>query len=187
MSCSAHHRNLKIENSLVIFCDLQVGFQHNIQNIADIIDAATFLRNSARLLSIPCLFSEQWPERYGHVVEKLDPADEQVFSKRTFSLMGSPRGSELVRSKKREYIVFAGVQSHICVQQSVLDLLANGFSVFLVTDAMGSRRRIEHTTALESMKQEGAMVSTTEAIVFQWLRSVDAPCFDAFQQLQRPT
>lgn len=94
-------------------------------------------------------------------MEKLDPVDEQVFSKRTFSLMGSPRGSELVRSKKREYIVFAGVQSHICVQQSVLDLLANGFSVFLVTDAMGSRRRIEHTTALESMKQEGAMVSTT--------------------------
>ncbi|GJQ14217.1 hypothetical protein GpartN1_g6008.t1 [Galdieria partita] len=180
------HRDLTVQNSLVIFCDLQVGFQKSILNITEILDAASFLRKSARLVSIPCLFSEQWPEKYSHVVETLEPREEEIFSKRTFSLMGSAAGSELVISKKREHVIFAGVQSHICVQQSVLDLLENGFSVFLVTDAMGSRRNIEHTMALESMKQEGAVISTTEAVVFQWFRSVDAPYFEEFQHLKRP-
>lgn len=65
------HRDLTIQNSLVIFCDLQVGFQKNIFNFAEILDAAVFLRNSAHLVSVPCLFSEQWPERYSHVGNNL--------------------------------------------------------------------------------------------------------------------
>eukprot|EP00871_Galdieria_phlegrea_P004387 jgi/Galph1/494/GphlegSOOS_G5172.1 len=183
---SISHRDLDMNNSLVIFCDLQVGFQSSIPNIVEIIDSALFLRKSADLLSIPCLFTEQWPERYSHVVEQLAAKREETCAKRTFSLMGSPEAKALVLSKQRKNIVFAGVQAHICVQQSVLDLIKEGFNIFLVADAIGSRRPVEYRTAIDAMKAEGAVVSTTEAVVFQWFRSIDNSCFEKFNGLKRP-
>jgi nicotinamidase-related amidase len=89
------------------------------------------------------------------------------FEKTTFSGCGEPGFLEYLRGSLRSVVIAAGTESHVCVLQTVLDLLAAGFTVAVVEDAVGSRRPVDRSVALERMRQEGARITTVESLLFE--------------------
>ena len=88
-----------------------------------------------------------------------------------------------LKSLGRESVVLVGMETHVCVAQTALDLLAVGFAVFLPVDAVSSRFDLDHTTALRRLEVAGAVLTTTEGVAFEWVRDAAHPQFKAVSRL----
>ena len=136
-----------------------------IANIATLIKAA-------QRLAIPCLACEQYPKGLGRTVAELAallPAGA-VHAKVHFSCYGEPGWPERVRSLGRRQAIVCGMETHVCVLQSALELAAAGYETHVVADAASSRRVESHRIALERLRSSGITIVTTEMVVFEWLR-----------------
>jgi isochorismate hydrolase len=112
---------------------------------------------------------------------------ERPYEKRAFSCLGS---SEIVAELERQPVakwLVVGIETHVCVQQTVLDLLAAGFRVYIAIDAVGSRDATDHRTALARMDGAGATLTTTEAALFEWCQTSEAPQFKRISQMIKQT
>lgn len=137
-----------------------------------------------RILGMPCFITEQYPRGLGKTVpEVADVMGEKVpLVKNTFSCAGSPEFlDELEREGVRQLLV-TGIETHVCVLQTVLDLLASGYSVHVAADAVSSRKDLDYTIALFRMRQAGAVVTTVEAALFELLVQAGT---DEFRQISR--
>ena len=134
------------------------------------------LLQAAELLGIPALFTEQNAAGLGGTVAELVPSDpDHVAHKMTFDACRAP--GFLDRLAGRADLVVAGCETHVCVLQTVLGLLDAGRRVYLVRDAVGSRRAESKETAIRRMERHGAEIVTTEMVVFEWLGSAEHPRF----------
>lgn len=95
--------------------------------------------------------------------------------------MGWPVAAEV--TDDRYQIVVAGMETHVCVLQTVLDLLASGFQTFVVADAVAGRRELDHQVALDRMVNSGAILTTAEAVLFEWCETAEAPEFKQLSAL----
>ena len=141
------------------------------------------LLRAAKILNVSCSNCEQYPERLGTTVSPLQEKLATPFPKRMFSCREC---SELVKtwtSNGNRQIVIAGIETHVCMLQSALDLLAEGFSVFVVVDAVGSRGNLDHEVALRRMETCGAVLTSTESVLFEWCETSKAPEFKQISQL----
>jgi len=149
------------------------------------------LIDGARLLGLPVCATEQYPKGLGPTVAELAERLKQVAgigqipSKLTFSCGGCPELFEKLRRHQRNKILVCGVETHVCVQQTVLDLLADGWRMYVAVDAVGSRYAIDHETALRRMESSGATLTTTEAALFEWCQTAGAAEFKQISQLVR--
>jgi nicotinamidase-related amidase len=146
---------------------------------ADVASACAKLVQAARLLGVPALVSEQYPKGLGHTAPELGLADEPVIEKTVFSAARA-EGFEL---SGREQAIVCGIETHVCVSQTVHDLLARGVEVHVPADAVGSRHEIDYERGLERMERAGAVVSTVEAALFELLERAGTPEFKAVQKL----
>ena len=137
--------------------------------------SAGHLRWLAYALDIPVLFSEQYPRGLGSTLEALSPTN--AIDKSAFSAMKSERFSDAVRDTKRTTMILSGMETHICVAQTARDLRQAGFEVVLATDAVLSRRKLDWKMALQCMASDGCRLSTTEAVLFDWLEEAGTPLF----------
>ena len=157
--------------------------------VAAIHDAETVTGNVARLikyagfLGVPITFTEHMPERIGVMLPALreaGPAGSVCLAKTTFSSWREPglrARFQAQRQQRRDQIVLCGMEAHVCVMQTGLDLLGQGFEVLLVADAAGSRTPGDRDCAIERLSKAGAAVVTQEMIAFEWLERGDAPEF----------
>lgn len=155
----------------------------------------TVEENAARLvryaapLGVPVTFTEQMPERIGATVPALQefaPPNSPTFAKTAFSIWRDHAIRERVvelRHKNRSQIILAGMEAHVCVLQSALELLANDFEVFVVADAIGSRAPDNHRLGLERMSKAGAEIVSHEMIAFEWLEKAGTAEFKALLPL----
>ena len=90
------------------------------------------------------------------------------------------------RDDDRDQVVVAGIETHVCVQQTVLDLLSQGYRVYVPADAVASRRKLDWKMALERMANCGAMLTTAESMLFEWCEVADTPEFKQVLDLIRP-
>lgn len=145
-------------------------------------------KNAARLigyanrLGVPVTFTEQMPERIGETLPALREmgAGAPCLSKRTFSSWREPAiRNRLVNLKRenRSQIVVGGMEAHVCVLQTVLELLANDFEVFVVADAIGARAPQNLELGLDRMAKAGAVIVTHEMVAFEWLERADTAEF----------
>ncbi len=135
------------------------------------------LIDGAKLFDMPVLATEQYPKGLGGTTAELASRLAQPAAKTTFSCLGSPEiAAELERLPVGKWLV-GGIETHVCVQQTVLDLLAAGFRVYVAVDATGSRFEIDQRMALERMSAAGATLTTTEAALFEWCQTASAPQF----------
>jgi len=126
----------------------------------------------AQTLAVPAVVTEQYSRGVGATVDDLQDfmPDGSPLEKNTFSALADPDIGARVRGLGKKQVVLAGIETHICVLQTALDLLAGGAEVFVVGDASASRTRDNHRAGLERMRQAGATVVTVEMVLFEWLR-----------------
>jgi nicotinamidase-related amidase len=167
-------RTLSTENSLLLAIDFQPRLMAVIEDAAAVVAHAKRLRAAASLLGVPTLFTEQYAKGLGATVEDLAPM-EDAFQKMTFDACGSTGFLDRLGAGKD--LVVTGCEAHICVLQTVLSLLEGGRRVFVVRDAIGSRRAESKETAIRRMERHGAEIVTAEMVVFEWLRTAEHPRF----------
>lgn len=140
------------------------------------------LAEAARLVNVPMLLAEQYPQGLGPTVAALAEILPPPLTKMSFSCCGGPGFGRAIPAGVSS-IVLCGLETHVCVAQTALDLLAAGTAVFIAVDAVTSRHPIDHETALRRLTAAGAIVTTSEAILFEWCGSAEHPQFQAVRRL----
>ncbi len=141
------------------------------------------LIDGARVLGLPVVATEQYPRGLGPTVPELAERLGQVPSKMTFSCGGCPEIFEDLQRRGIGKLMVCGIEAHVCVQQTVLDLLAAGWRVYVAVDAVGSRFDVDYRTALGRMDSAGSVLTTTEAALFEWCRVAGTPEFKQISRL----
>jgi len=154
------------------------GYRRVVWNIRRLIDGA-------KTLGLPVLATEQYPKGLGPTVPELAERLGQIPSKLTFSCCGCPESFQDLENRGVHKILVCGIEAHVCVQQSVLDLLARGWRVYVAADAVGSRRDVDYRIALRRMDSAGAMLTTTEAALFEWCTIAGTPQFKEISRLAK--
>jgi nicotinamidase-related amidase len=155
------------ENSTLLIVDFQARLMPAIDDGAAIIANARRLVDAAALLSVPVVVTEQNAEGLGPTMPELHSDTAQLFHKMTFDACRMP--GFLAALPDRPSLIVSGCETHVCVLQTVLGLIAAGRQVYAVRDAMGSRRAESKETALRRMEHAGAEIVTTEMVIFEWL------------------
>ena len=157
----------KKETALLII-DAQAKIINPIKNKDLILENIFKLLKAYEILGENIYISEQNPLKLGSTVEKLLPKkDFKLIEKMDFSIANSQELNNELSSKKIKQLIICGFETHICIQQSVLGFLKNNFKVFLAADSMSSRKIIDHDIAIKRMQSEGAILSTSESIIFE--------------------
>ena len=175
---------LSPDGAVLLLIDLQERLLPVIADHEVVVARAVRLAEAATLLGVPVRATEQNPAGLGTTVPPLAGYPEAVLAKTTFSAAGNPRLSALLPAGSGE-IVVAGCEAHVCVLQTVLDLLASGRRVVWVADATGSRDPADRAAAIDRARQHGAEIVTSEMVLFEWLRDARHPRFREVHKLLR--
>lgn len=130
-----------------------------------------------RALNLPMMATEQTPEKLGPTVPQMAVELEGVrtIAKETFSCWANRSFHDHLESLTRRHVVLTGIESHICVYQTALDLMANGYTVHLVADAVSSRTTENRQMGIQAIKNAGAQITSTEMVLFELLRTAADP------------
>ncbi len=175
---------LRAERSALLVVDVQARLVPAISEGERVIANCAWLIGVARELDVPVRVSEQYPKGIGPTVEEVRRLveDAEVLEKTHFSCGAEPDCREALLELGREQIVVCGVEAHVCVLQTVLDLLELDKRVFVVADAVSSRRPADAECALRRMRQGGAEIVTREMVAFEWLHKAAT---DRFRKISR--
>jgi nicotinamidase-related amidase len=173
--------------SQLIFIDLQTRLLSAMPQEAmqTVIRNCGILAQAAAMLEVPVIISEQYPKGLGNTAPELLAFLPNIkpVEKLTFSCMAEPKFSRQL-TRDHSQVVIAGMEAHICVLQTALDL-QNSKQVFVAEDAIISRNPANKANALARMREAGCIISNTESIVFEWLGKADSDAFKAISLLIR--
>ena len=170
-------------NALLII-DVQEKIIKPIFNKDSIIKNIKKLINAYQILEENIFVSEQNPLKLGGTIPELLPkAGFRKIEKMEFSLAKIEEFAKELKNKKVTNLIVCGIETHICIQQAVLDCLKKGFEVFLISDSMGSQNRVDHEIALQRMTQKGAILTTTESIIFELCKTADRKEFKEIRNI----
>ena len=145
------------------------------------------LVEGARTLGVAIAATEQYPQGLGATTPSLADKLGSAHAKLTFSCWGCAGFREQLEPLDRPNVLVCGMETHVCVQQTTLDLLAAGYRVFVAVDAVTSRAMLDHDVALRRMESSGATLTTVEAALFEWCGAAGTPEFKAISQLVKQT
>lgn len=157
------------------------GWRKVVWNVRRLVDGA-------KALGLPIVSTEQYPKGLGQTVAELAERLEDVHpngipEKMTFSSGGCPGAFDEFRSRGVRKILVTGIEAHVCVAQTVFDLMADGWRVYVAVDAVGSRFPLDYQTALARMDSAGATLTTTEAALFELCEVAGTPEFKEISRL----
>ena len=170
---------LNREKAVLIFIDVQ-GRLHEVMDGKQLLDANLVrMIECARLLELPILCTEQIPEKLGPTNEPFRAllGDVPAIAKSAFSCCGEEKFMEALRTLEKRQVILVGIETHVCVYQTAIDLLEEGMEVFVVTDAVASRNPENKELALQAMRDAGARVIPAETALFALLRDAADPRF----------
>ncbi len=173
---------LTADGAVLLLIDLQERLMPVISGGAEVVARAARLAAAAELLDVPVRATEQNPAGLGPTVPALAVYPQAVMPKTTFSAAGDPGFAALLPAGSAE-IVVAGCEAHVCVLQTVLDLLESGRRVIWAADATGSRDPADRAAAIDRARQHGAEIVTSEMVLFEWLRDARHPRFREVHKL----
>ena len=170
-------------NALVII-DIQEKIIRPIFNKDLITKNIKKLLDAYQILDENIFISEQNPLKLGTTIPELLPKSEfKRIEKMEFSLANRKEFLKELENKKITNLIVCGIETHICIQQTVLDCLQKGFEVILISDAMSSRNRLDHEIALKRMIQRGAIITTTESIIFELCKTANRKEFKEIRKI----
>ena len=177
-------KRLKAESSVLVVIDVQDKLLAKIPTRAELVRNAGFLLDAAALLGVPVRATEQYPKGLGPTTAELARRlPRSVPAKTAFSCCGAGTFLEELEVLRRPSVVLAGMETHVCVAQTALDLLQAGLHVFLPVDALAARTAVDHDAALRRLEQAGAVPTTAEAVAFEWVADAAHPQFKALSAL----
>lgn len=176
---------LKPEKTALLIIDIQKRILPVINNHQLVVDNTLKLIKGFKVLSLPIYFTEQYPKGLGPTTRSISDelGDLKPFDKMSFSCSGAGELFTEFKKKNLSQIVVCGIEAHVCVQQTVLDLIESGIQVNLAADAVSSRKEIDYRTALERMRDHTAEITTTESILFELLNICGTPQFKEISKL----
>jgi nicotinamidase-related amidase len=169
---------LSRQRAMLVVVDVQEGFR-SYETFDRVAAGCSKLLQAARILDVPALVSEQYPKGLGHTAPEVGLDGERLIEKTVFSVVRA----EGFRMDGRDQAIVCGIETHVCVSQTVHDLLQRGVEVHLPADAVGSRHELDYTRGLERLDRSGAVVTTVEAVLFELLERAGTPEFKAVQSL----
>ena len=170
--------------TVLLIIDVQERLLPAIGNGPHVVWNTRRLLDATDQLKIPALATEQYPRGLGPTVpEILSRLKQSPTEKRAFSCAACEGLLDSARAEGRHKILLVGVEAHVCVQQTALDLQADGWRVYIATDAIGSRFQVDHETAVARMEASGVVATTTESAMFEWCETSDRPEFRTISQL----
>ena len=191
-------------SSFLTVIDLQERLLPVIPNRTAIIESVQFLLKAAQILGVPGAISEQYPSGLGRTIQPVREfaSSFDVFEKLQFSAafgiadtiqkvaLALPisntvdgEAQDHLAAIKRGQVVICGIETHVCVSQTALELLEDGSQVFVVADAVGSRNNFDNEIALRRLADAGCIVNSSEGIVFEWCERAGTDAFKAISQL----
>ncbi|KAJ3178191.1 Isochorismatase domain-containing protein 1 [Geranomyces variabilis] len=186
------HLSLRPSSTAFLCCDMQERFRGHIWNYPHIITTAQKMLDASSLLSVPFIVCEQNPAALGHTVVEIDTSRATaVIAKTKFSMLVPEVRAQLEESGRllspwedRAAVLF-GIESHVCVLQTALDLIDSGFRVVVLADGVSSMNKGEVQIALARLAAAGATVATSESILFQLLGDASHARFKEFAKLTK--
>lgn len=182
---------MQAQRSQLLLIDVQERLVPAMQDSDGVVGACAFLALAAGHCSVPVLTSEQYPKGLGHTVPPVLEACTRaiVVEKTAFSVAQEKKLLDKLRKKRsdqrRDQIIIGGVEAHVCVLQSALELSTSGFEVFVVADAISSRHIGSRDIALSRMAHAGVVPVTSEMVAFEWLGDAKAKAFKPISALVR--
>jgi hypothetical protein len=173
------------EKSIALLIDIQEKLFPHMQEGEALLDNCRKLVRGLSALNVPFLLSEQYPRGLGLTIETLRTLLPEYIplEKISFSCCGSDVfNSSLARSKKH-YVLIAGIEAHVCVMQTVIDLCAAKYQPVVIEDCISSRRFNDKIISLERMRREGAIISTCESILFELCQQAGTETFKAISKI----
>lgn len=175
-------RMIATDGALLVV-DLQERLLRGIDGRDRVVANALRLARAAALLEIPTLATEQNPEKLGPSLPEIALLIPERPAKMTFHACGAPGIAEALRAGYVRHVTLVGIEAHVCVAQTALELLRLGYRVQVPVDAVGSRYALDRDVAIRRMEQAGAVVTTAEAALFEWAESADHPKFKQISAL----
>jgi len=174
-------KRLTTASTALVVVDFQERFRGAVFGFDEAAARAAILVSAARLLNIHTVVSEQYPKGLGHTVEPLASVlgDAEILEKTVFPASRA-EGFDLNGSSQ---VILSGVEAHVCVAQTALDLLDSGLEVFIPADAVASRNELDRDIAIERLRNSGAVITTVEAVVFELAGGAGHPLFKDLQGL----
>jgi len=175
---------LTIENTVLVVIDIQESLARVMHEKDTLLENLQKTIKGAGILDIPMIVTEQVPEKLGATIPEISPLLDTVspISKSSFSCCGEDRFMRELNGMKREQILVAGIESHVCVYQTTVDLIRMGYEVHIVTDCISSRTPGNRALGIERMKDEGARPTSTEMALFELLKVAGG---DRFRKISR--
>jgi nicotinamidase-related amidase len=167
----------------LLVIDVQEKLVPKILEADRLVRNIAFLLDTARLLNMPVQCTEQYPRGLGATVPELAAKLPERPDKVAFSSCAVPAIVQTFHREARPKIVLCGIETHVCVLHTALDLLALDFRVYVAADAVGSRSRVDHDVALWRMERAGAIMTTSEMCVFEWIGGAGHPQFKDVSRL----
>ena len=170
------------DNSLLLIIDIQEKLLKAVFNKELLEKKSKILVEACSKLDVPMYTTEQYPQGLGETIEPLRKSD-YVFIKTAFNALDDEKLLNAIKDSGKKQIVVIGIETHICVYQTVLDLIERGHNVYVVCDCCASRSELNYKTSLELMKQLGARITTLEMVLFEFLKSSKHEHFKQIQAL----
>lgn len=151
-----------------------------------VMDNTALLLQAANLLDVAVLNTEQYPKGLGetrHEISQHRPDKVSVIEKTCFACTGSPGFTNRLSKQRRPQIILTGIETHVCVLQTAVELLEQGFQVFVVEDAICSRDKKNHKNAIKRLRTAGVTITNTESVIFEWLRDAQHEHFKTISKL----
>ena len=171
-------------DSCLLIIDVQERLTPCMHEPRRIIDCCSRLLKGANILNVPVIITEQYPKGLGQSffdIREAAPETAIYFEKTSLSAVREEGFAKRLASLNKKQIVIAGVEEHICVLQTAVELKEAGYDVFVVTDASGSRSPENERIAVQRLKQEGVFLAGVEMVLFEWLRKAGSPEFKDIQ------
>ncbi|KAH8290942.1 hypothetical protein KR054_007331 [Drosophila jambulina] len=178
--------HLNPKKTLFLLCDIQEKFRPAMPLFDNMIKNVDKLTKAGKALDVPLIVTEHYPEKLGKTVAQLDVSHAKLVSGKTLFSMFTPEVKAVIKdifNDKPEDVVLYGLESHICVEQTAIDLLEQNINVYIVADCCSSRLNQDRDLALDRLRQAGCVITTSESVIFDLVRDKNNVKFDAIRKL----
>ena len=177
------------QNTALLVCDVQTRFRPLIHKMETVVNTTKFMTSMAKELSIPIVVSQQYTKVFGATLDDAfaNPEDigttvAPVFEKKRFSMLTEECSKHLESLNKSSFLL-VGIEAHVCLQQTALDLLEKGHDVHIIADGVSSQQSYDREMALRRMEASGAWLTTAQSAAFMLMGSAEHPNFKAVSTL----